>query len=90
MTLTTEQQEFIKAAIILFVFNVGALYILKKVFRKIKKMFRTIKIWFIKQRNKRKGKKGYRNYKGDTWYPDGTIWNAEKGKWEEADYKNNK
>ena len=33
-------------------------------------------------------KGGYKNYKGDTWYPDGRIWRKDKQKWEKPDYNN--
>ena len=88
MTLTTEQIEFIKTAAILFIFTVGLLYILRTLFRKVRNAFHAVKVWFVKRKNKRKGKRGYQNYKGDIWYPDGTVYNAETGKLDKPDYKN--
>ena len=45
-------------------------------------------MWLIKQKNRREKKQGYKNYKGDTWYPDGTLYSAKTGKQEKPDYKN--
>ena len=35
-------------------------------------------------------KGGYKNFKGDTWYPDGRVWNKSKETWEYPDYDNKK
>jgi hypothetical protein len=33
---------------------------------------------------------GYRNFKGDTWYPDGRVWKKDEQHWEEPDYNKEK
>ncbi len=29
---------------------------------------------------------GYKNFKGDKWYPDGRIWHEDKKAWDDPDY----
>lgn len=41
-----------------------------------------------KQNPTEEAKGGYKNFKGDTWYPDGRTWNKSKGIWEHPDYSN--
>jgi hypothetical protein len=45
-----------------------------------------------KENRKKSGKrkKGFKNFKGDIWYADGTMWHEDKKTWEEPDYKNKK
>lgn len=31
-------------------------------------------------------KGGYKNFKGDKWYPDGRVWNKNTKAWEDPDY----
>lgn len=31
---------------------------------------------------------GYKNFKGEVWFPDGRKWNEDKQKWESSDYTN--
>lgn len=52
------------------------------------------KVWYAGSNRKQKHKKkktkkiqGYKNYKGDTWYPDGTYYNSEKGELERPNYR---
>ena len=40
-----------------------------------------------KRKKKRNPKGGYKNFKGDTWYPDGRIYRKDTKRWEEPDYK---
>lgn len=88
MTLTAHQKEILQTVVILLIFNVGLIYTLRAIIRKIKGILRKAKIWFIKQRNKHSKIKGYKNYKGDTWFPDGTYYNSKKKKLESPDYRN--
>lgn len=39
-----------------------------------------------KRKKKRAEKGGFRNFRGDIWYPDGRIWHEESKTWEEPDY----
>lgn len=50
--------------------------------RLITKHFRS-----VNNKNTQKPKDGYKNFKGDTWFPDGRIWVKDKKKWEDPDYK---
>ena len=88
MNLTPEQLELLDIGLFLFLVTVGAIFTLKMIFKQIARFFRAIKIRFIKQKNKSKKKQGYKNFKGNTWYPDGTVYNAETRKLEKPDYKN--
>ena len=88
MQLTAEQISILQTAVLLFIFNVGLLYILRTLYRKVKNIYHSAKVWFIRRKNKRKKKHGYKNYKGDTWFPDGTYYNSRKKKLESPDYRN--
>lgn len=94
MKLTDDQISIILTILVIIGFIFVVFLAFKIVWKIIKGLFRFITSGFRKltHRFRSKGKKiqGYKNYKGDTWYPDGTVWNAEKKKWEEPDYKNNK
>lgn len=87
MYITDEQLSFILGVLLLVGIAIIVFRIIQAIFRLIKRTWKSLRNSI---KRKRKKVKGYKNYKGDTWYPDGTIWNAEKEKWEEADYKNNK
>ena len=41
-----------------------------------------------KKRSKSAKRGGYRNFRGDIWYPDGRIWHEKTKTWEEPDYQN--
>ena len=92
MRLNEEQLEFLFGLAIIVAIVIVAFRLLQAVFRWIKRFFKSIKngIRKIKNRLRKKNKKmqGYKNFKGDTWYPDGTVWNAQKEEWEKADYNN--
>lgn len=32
-------------------------------------------------------KGGFKNFKGDVWYPDGRVWHKDKNSWEKPDYE---
>lgn len=38
------------------------------------------------QKEANKHQDGFKNFKGDTWYPDGKIWHEKTKSWEEPDY----
>jgi len=90
LNLTEEQVNFLLGLAIIIAIAVIAFRILRAIFRLIKRFFKSISkgIRKIKKKLMKKNKKvqGYKNFKGDTWYPDGTVWNAQKEEWEEADY----
>ena len=94
LNLTEEQVNFLLGLAIIIAIAIIAFRILLAIFRLIKRFFKSSRkgIRKIKNRMRKKNKKvqGYKNFKGDTWYPDGTVWNAQKEEWEEADYNNNK
>jgi fucose permease len=39
-----------------------------------------------KQNSVDEPKNGFKNFKGDVWYPDGRVWHKDKESWEDPDY----
>ena len=88
MQLTENQIDLIIKFVVLFIFNVGLFHIITCLFRWVKKfimkIYHGIKRFFIRRNLKKH--KGYQNYKNETWYPDGSLYNAETGTFEKANY----
>ena len=82
MMLTPEQTQITLNIIISIIVTSAFIFVISLLIKSIRKLTQ----WVIRPK-KTKMKQGYTNYKGDTWYPDGTIWNAEKKRWEKPDYK---
>lgn len=90
--LSNTQIELIINFAIIFIFNVGLLYIIRCIFRTLKRLIKSI--WYTIKRTiirmKSKNQKGFKNYKSDVWYPNGTMYNKEKKKFEKPDYSKDK
>ena len=83
MKLTSEQITIIIGILIIIT-------ICKIVIKTVKATAKIIKKIKNKPKHKNKTNKGYKNYKGDIWYTDGTYWNKKTNKLEEPDYKRKK
>lgn len=80
MKLTPEQIQIIIQISLLIIIGLIIKSVIRLLIKTIKRVREIIQ-------NRKKIKSGFKNFKGDTWYPDGSMWNNEKKKWEKPDYK---
>jgi len=89
LKLTEEQMDFIIRFVVYFTFTVGVVTIIREVLRlvkyTVKKIYHGIRRMGI--RRQIKSNNGYKNFEDNTWYADGTVYRADQGKFEKADYE---
>ena len=88
MQLTDKQIQLLIDFAIYFTFTVGAMTIIRAVFRLIRSIIKKLCEGIRRMRIRRQAKNhnGHKNFKDNTWYADGTIYHPDTKEFEKADY----